>query len=225
MTDDKETVERQLRELTALADAGELAAALAHEVNNFLNVLLLQLAILEHNAPPEGRNELAAVRRQGKQLAELVKHWQCSRTRSTQGRPVDLNSVLQHLDFGPSDVRVRMDAAPNLPPILGVPSDVQRLCMFLVKNAISAAQQGQKQILVRTELADGSVRLGVEDTGPNVREESLAQFFDAAFTGRGGTDRLELAACRGIVRRMNGKIHAENVPDGGIIVAADLPIA
>src|SRR5262249_22929815 len=220
-----ETAEQQIQDLAALADAGETAGALAHEVNDFLNVLLLQLAILEQKSSPEDQGKLVEVRRQGKQLGELVKHWQRSRAGAGEGRPIDLNRLLQHVDLGTGDVLVRMEVAPHLPCILGVPSDVRRLCTFLVKNAISAAQQGQKQVLVRTEAANGSVRLRVEDTGPTVSQELLAQLFEASFDGRPGTDRLELAACRSIVQRLHSKIRAEKRPGGGVAVVVDFPTA
>jgi signal transduction histidine kinase len=213
----------------ALADAGELAGPLAHEVNNFLNVVLLQLAILEQTLPAAS-SDLAEVRRQGKQLAELVKQWQrARRLPAAEARRLDLNEILQHVAAnvsGGSDyAAVRLVLTPRLAPIMAIGTDVQRLCLFLLKNAISAAGQGQAQVCVRTEPANGFARLRVEDTGPGLSPESLADFFEPTFTGRPGMDHLEIAACRGIVRRLNGKIYAENLPSGGIAVVVELPLA
>jgi two-component system sensor histidine kinase BaeS len=100
---------------------------------------------------------------------------------------------------------------------------VRRLINFLIKNAVSATGPGPGQVLVRVEPAELSVRLRVEDSGPSLPDESLPRAFEPAFAGRPGTDRLELAACRGIVRRMNGTIRAENVAAGRFAVVVELP--
>jgi two-component system sensor kinase FixL len=223
MKADAEPADLIVSELTPLADSGELAGALAHEVNDFLNVLHLQLAVLELKAPPDARNDLIEVRRQANQLGELVKHWQRSRSLPAQVRPIDLGRLLHGLDLEPSSVALRIEAAPDLPPIQGVWSDVRRLLAFAIENAISAALPGPGQVVVRIESCEGGVRLRVEDSGPCVQPEFLANVFDLSFAGRPGTDRLELAACRAIVRRMNGTISAENMPSGGFAVVVELP--
>src|SRR5262249_49354772 len=142
-------------DLAALADAGELAAPLAHEVNNYLNLLLLQISVLELRVPPEARPDLAEVRRQGKLLAELVKHWQRSRSlQNAPSRAIDFNNLLEQLvaetRAAASSVSVHLNVAPSLPCICGVYEDVRRLCRFLLKNAISAAQQGHARVTIRT---------------------------------------------------------------------------
>jgi signal transduction histidine kinase len=211
----------------ALADAGELAGPLAHEVNNFLNVVLLQMAALEQRLPA-ANTDLAEVRRQGKQLAELVKHWQRARDLSaTPARPLDLNQLLQRLvaeaAASPNAVSVRLTTAPHLPMVLGIAADVHRLCWFLLKNAISAASQGQAQVWVRAEPAENAVCLRIEDAGADLPAESVSEVFEPSYVGRPGTERLELAACRSIVRRLNGRIHAENRPGGGLVLVVELP--
>jgi signal transduction histidine kinase len=225
MNADVESADLTLHELSALADAGESAAALAHEVNDFLNVLHLQLAVLELKTPPDARGDLIELQRQAKQLAELTRHWQRSRFHPPQFRPIDLGLMLHRLDLGPGAAGVRIDVEPNVPPIQGVTSDVRRLVTFLIKNAVSAMGPGPRQVLVRAERAERGVRLLVEDSGPNLPDESLARAFEPAFAGRPGTDRLELAACRGIVRRMNGTIRAENVATSRFAVIVELPAA
>jgi len=223
MKADPESAAPTPEELLPLADVAELAGALAHEVNDFLNVLHLQLAVLELKAPPDSRQDLAELRRQAKQLGELVKHWQRSRPLSAQVRPIDLRHLLEGLDFDHGAIQYRVDAVPDLPLIQGIPSDLRRLLVFLIENAISAAGPGPGRVVIRLEPSQGGVRLRVEDTGPGVPEQSLANLFDPSFAGRPGTDRLELAACRGIVMRTNGTIRAENLPAGGFAVVVELP--
>jgi signal transduction histidine kinase len=225
MNADVKSADVTLHELSSLADAGELAAALAHEVNDFLNVLHLQLTVLELKSPPDPQGDLIELRRQAKQLAELIRHWQRSRSHPSQFRPIDLGLVLHRLDLEPGPVAVHIDVAPNVRLIQGIVTEVRRLVTFLIKNAISAASPGPGQVSVRVEPADRSVRLRVEDSGPKLPEDLLARVFEPSFAGRPRMDGLELAACRGIVRRMNGTIHAENVATGGFAVVVELPAA
>src|SRR5688572_16270885 len=58
------------------ASMGELARPLVHEVNNFLNTIMLQLAAMQPGLPPQFADDLQVIRRRGKQLAQLVQQWQ-----------------------------------------------------------------------------------------------------------------------------------------------------
>src|SRR5437016_3011014 len=67
------------RELEQSALLGELARALTHEWNNFLNTLVLQIAVVERELPEPLRNELANIQQEAKGLAELIRQWQSYR--------------------------------------------------------------------------------------------------------------------------------------------------
>src|SRR5262249_55884451 len=113
MNADVESADHTLHQLSALADAGELAAALAHEVNDFLNVLHLQLTVLELKAPQDARGDLIELQRQAKQLAELIRHWQRSRSHTARFRPIDLGLLLHRLGLSTGAAAVRIDVQPN----------------------------------------------------------------------------------------------------------------
>jgi signal transduction histidine kinase len=99
-----------------------------------------------------------------------------------------------------------------------------RLCTFLLTNAAAVAPDGGG-VTVRTESAGEWVLLRIEDSGPVVAPELLPHLFEPAGAGREGTNRLEMAACRTIVRRLQGRIHAENRRTEGVTVVVDLPAA
>ena len=69
-----------------MACMGELAGVVTHEFNNYLNALLLNLAVLEHGLPEDLREQLAGHRRQGKAMAAMIRLWQqdARRQRSAQ---------------------------------------------------------------------------------------------------------------------------------------------
>jgi signal transduction histidine kinase len=247
-----DTERQELEDQAGLANVAELAGPVAHEVNNFLNALLLQLAVLEQLGPENLRSDLVEIRRQGKALATIVQQWQQYRRRQQAAlRPTDLNRILaQALAVCMSDatpgapapwavpqgdstpassppdgvVPVHLVLAPELPPILAPSGDLKRLCAFLLANAAAAAGSQAGRITARTEAVKDLVRLRLEDTGPAVPPEALPHFFEPGPAPRPGTNSLELAACGGIVRRLQGRIRAENQPVG-LAVIVELPAA
>lgn len=245
---ERQAVADQLAEQAWLANIGELAGPVAHEFNNFLNVVLLHVAILEHEAPERLRADLAEIRHQARNATATVKHLQQYRRRHQPfPRPSDLNRVLREVVDGlsgePSDpglvpllrvnganapdggVPTTLDLAPDLPPVRGSPPDLARLCTFLLTNTARAVSPVGGGIGVRTAAAPESAVLHIEDTGPAVAAELLPHLFDPGLVTRDGTNPLELAACKTLVRRLDGSIQAEARPAGGIAVTVRLPAA
>lgn len=250
---DRQALRDELTEEAWMATIGDLVGPVGHELNNYLNVLLLHVAVLEQQLPPDQRSELAEVRRQAAGITALVKQLQqYRRRRQTALRPVDLQRVLvdaiealgrasSESDIGPAirlaspdgeqtdiadqDVVVRLAPAADLPLVLGSVRDLKQLVTFVVMNAAAAQASGGGSITIRTERAGAQVVLRVEDSGPSLSPQELQQFFEPGGVGREGTHRLELAACESLVRRLKGKIHAEEQAGGGVAVVVQLPAA
>ncbi len=231
------------------ANLGALAGPITHEFNNFLNVVLLQVAVLEQELPEKRRGEFAVIRQQGKNVAELVRHWQQYRYRQQPAlQPVDLNGVVRQVveslaaephAFGEprvalappagqdapagADILIRTELAEGLPPVSATEADLRRLVRFLVGNAAAAVTNLPGHVLVRTQADADKVVLRVEDDGPTVDPEQLSQVFEPLGTVREGPNRLEMAACKTLAhRRLQGSIHAETRPEGGLAVVLAL---
>ncbi len=240
-----------LAEQVWLANLGALTSPLTHEFNNFLNVLLLQIAVLEHELPEKRRGDFRAIRQQGKNVAELVRQWQQYRSRQqAPPEPLDLNQVVgeavealcgEEPGFGEPALRllppgaeappgegvwVRLALDGGTPPILGSRLDLQRLVRFLVGSAAAAVTSARGLVVVTTTTAGEGVRLRVEDSGTAVAPALLAELFEPLVVAREGPNRLELAACKIIAqRRLQGTIEAANRPEGGVAVEVTLRIA
>ena len=254
---DAEAREQQLealrKELAAqflLASTGELAGPLAHEFNNFLNIVLLHVALLGADLPAKLRGELTELHRQGTVMTALVKQFQHYRRRQQlPQQPVDLNEVIRDtaraltgaaadtdqplfIKLPPSSkiesagqshpVPLELVLARHLPPIFGSAADLRRLCTFLLTNAAAAAAPVGGKVTIQTESQNSKHVLRVEDTGPTPSAESLHQLFEPAIAGRPGTNTLELAACETLVRRWQGKIYGDSRPGGGLIIIVEL---
>jgi len=99
------------------------------------------------------------------------------------------------------------------------------LLRLLLKNAAAVMTPGQGFIRIRTLHTGENVQLLVEDIGPTVPTELLHKLFEPTVICREGTNSLELAACRSIVRRCKGKIEAQNRPEGGLTIVVELAAA
>jgi C4-dicarboxylate-specific signal transduction histidine kinase len=223
---------REAAEQLRLALLGELARPVMHDLNNYLNVFLLQLAVIEAELPDRLRVDLTEIRRQGSAAAALIKQFQRYHQVATP-RPVDLNGAvgealteLQTAPPGlPGGLTVEQSLAPGLPPVLGSSLELRWTCFFLLRNAAAVvpAEGGRLSVATRSD-GDGVVA-DFADNGPGVDEDRLPHLFDPGRSVRDGTNTLELAACRNIVRRLRGNLTAENLPGGGLGVRLELPAA
>jgi signal transduction histidine kinase len=236
----------------ALADLGELAGPLTHEVNNLLNNLTLHLALQKDAAPDELGADLQTIRKQITDVAGVVMRFQRRRNRDrAEPTLVDVNLALreaaddlQAWSSGghtalrihvllkgepaklPDDVvGVALEPQDDLPAVLGYPGDVRRLCRFLLANAVRAMSPGGPPARARTAREGNAIRLEVEDEGPEVALVDLAGIFNPGHERREGMCCLELAACRSIVRRLRGNLQAQPRPGGGLMMIAVLPAA
>jgi signal transduction histidine kinase len=212
-----------------LADLGELTWPVVHEVSNFLNSILLHLAVLDHEAPENMRAEFAEIRRQGLELSAMMRLLQdYQSTRQPVPEVVDLNGVIKQAVQELRDAggpRLALNLTSVQLAVVGSPSDLRRLCAFLVRNAIAAAHVNRGSVTIRTERALDRALLWVEDTGPAVPPAKLAQLFEPHLISRAGMNSLELAACQSLVRRFQGSIRAETDSEVGLRTGVSLPLA
>jgi signal transduction histidine kinase len=233
---------------------GELAGPLAHEINNFLNNTLLYAALLEMEIPESLRPDLSDLQRRCRNMAALVKHWQQYRQRRhADEQPLTLNELIRMVmsqlgtpaaqnpnlfELGwtalglqgvvpPAErpvVVAHLELAAHVPTTSGVLPDGKLLLRLLIRNAVRALVGKAGMIHLRTQHQGEKVCLEVEDSGPDMDPELLPYLFDPGEQVRPGTDRLELAVCKSIVRRWWGSIAAHNRPGGGVCVTVELPV-
>lgn len=115
--------------------------------------------------------------------------------------------------------RIRVDLPPDeLPPVLLDYSEMDQVLTNLIENAVKYSPIGS-EIVVSARLADGQLRVTVEDSGPGVAAVALPHLFEpfyrAGEVGRGGGSGLGLAVARGLVEAHGGRIWAENRQEGG----------
>jgi signal transduction histidine kinase len=228
------TLHAQLREQAQLADVGELAGQVTHKFNNFLNSLLLKIALLETELPEPAAAKFADIKQQAKSMAEVIKQvHRCQRRQPFLARILDLNLLVRQVAESISREAAEASRTVSLQLVLssrpalvsGSAVDFQRLCAFLLRNRLAGSASPNRTLILRTEVGTDKVLFTLEDRGLTLAASLLATLFEADAKSPDGGSNLELAACKALVRRHQGRIHARAGDAGGIIVEAEFPLA
>jgi PAS domain S-box-containing protein len=221
-----------------LAMFGSLLAGVSHELNNPLSVVVGQSAILEQTCEdPAVVERVQRIRAATDRCARIVRTFLgLARQRPAEPRPVSLNAIVQaaldmlSFQLRAGDLRLELDLAPDLQPVMADADQVHQVLTNLVVNALQAlAGRARPRILriaTRCDRAGGRALLAVADNGPGVSEELQARIFDPFFTtkppGEGTGIGLSLSAS--IARAHGGAIELTQTPGGGATFTLALPL-
>ncbi len=231
---EKAELEEQLRHADRLATLGQLAAGVAHELNEPLGNILgfAQLAQKVSHLPEVVRGDLEKIVIACLHSREIINKLKFfARQMPVQRKETDLNEIiLERLFFIESrcakhgiEIVRRLDS--DLPLILADPSQLHQLLINLMVNAVQAMPDGGR-LTLRTEAVDKKVVLTVEDTGVGIPEEILSKIFLPFFTTKDadqGTG-LGLSIVDDIVKSHGGEIRAASEPGFGTTFTVMLPI-
>jgi signal transduction histidine kinase len=227
-------LESQLRHADRLAKVGQLTAGVAHELNEPLAAILgfAQLAARKIDAPGQAGRYLERIIQSSLHAREIIRKMLLFSSPGVHRTSrVDLNRVLAEglaiLEprFAKSAIRVVTDFAPGLPPIEADSAQLTQVLVNLVLNALHAMVADGGTLTLRTERGEGTVRLGVSDTGTGMDAATLEQIFLPFFTTREvdqGTG-LGLSVVHGIVTAHGGTIEVQSVPGRGTVCTVTLP--
>uniref|UniRef100_A0A7V3PTZ4 histidine kinase n=1 Tax=candidate division WOR-3 bacterium TaxID=2052148 RepID=A0A7V3PTZ4_UNCW3 len=231
---EKARLEHQLRHADRLATIGQLAAGVAHELNEPLaNILgFAQLVLKLPEIPKQAVKDIERIVRAALHAREVInKLMLFARVRPPQQVAVNLNSlVTDGLYFlrsrcAKAGIEVSLDLAQDLPEIAADPTQMHQVLVNLVVNAIQAMPSGGK-LKIATVRKDAVISLIVEDTGAGMTEEVKAQIFVPFFTTKpvGEGTGLGLSVAHGIVSAHGGTINVESEPGKGSRFEVVLPI-
>jgi two-component system, NtrC family, sensor kinase len=222
---EKDMMNEQVIEAGKLASVGELAAGIAHEINNPVAVMVEEAGWIEdildepdcHSQEnvEELRRALRQIKTQGARCKDIT-HKLLSFARKTDPkvREVQLNDILGEIaDLSEqrarySNVKINKHLSGDLPLVHASPSELQQVFLNLINNAIDAIGPNGGSIDITTRVDDHQVVVDVGDSGQGIPKANLVRIFDPFFTTKpvGKGTGLGLSICYGIIKKLGGDI-------------------
>jgi signal transduction histidine kinase len=224
-----EESQEQLIRAEKLTSLGQLAASIAHEINNPLAGVLVYTQLLSKKVTGNAFKKEEALSNLSKMETEISR---CSRiirnlldfARQTEPmlRLVDVNQVIEQVlamvghQAQLQKVEVVQEFSPSLPKVMADFDQLQQIFTNLSLNAIQAMPEGGK-LTVRSSAVDSEVRVDVQDTGCGISKENMSKLFTPFFTTKvkGKGVGLGLAVVHGIIERHKGRIEVQSEVGNG----------
>jgi PAS domain S-box-containing protein len=229
-----------------LASVGELAAGVAHEINNPINVIINYAQILADDFPDAENPQSIPQRiiKEGDRVAAIVRNL-LNFARASDDEPgfCDIREImndsleLMRKQLDRDGIRVSMIMPDRLPPVMAVFHKMQQVFVNLITNARHALNakykplDENKHIEINTGVLDEDgrawMRTILADNGSGIPEENLGRLFDPFFSTKpkGEGTGLGLSICYGIVRENGGRIEIDSREGEYTRVIIDLPLA
>lgn len=227
----------RLAEASRLTAIGELASGIAHQINNPLTTIIAEAQLLQRELPGASgwRDSLLAIEQAGWRAQHSVQRLlEFSRPAVSALEPVSVNVTIQHAvlligaQLESQNVRVCLELADELPPILGNARQLEDLWVNLLLQARDATADGGAHTvrLHSRRSPEGAVQVTVTDDGEVIAPEQLPHIFEPDFVGfsrRRGAG-LGLSLCREIVRQHRGQLSVQSTPQFGTTFSIVLPV-
>lgn len=230
--DEARQLQERLTHFSRLSTMGEMAAGLAHEINQPLAAIATYAQACQRFLKRPDRDDadvmesLQQINAQALRAGEVIRRLRnFVKNREVKREPVDCNRLLDDLrtlaetDARLHNVRLRIDDESNLPTVYADPIQLQQVVLNLVRNAIDAmseAPETRREVVLSTRVtAEGEIEIVVSDHGTGLAPEATEHLFNPFFTTKSGGTGLGLAISLSIVRAHGGRLwHTPNEGTG-----------
>jgi C4-dicarboxylate-specific signal transduction histidine kinase len=222
---------RRLAHLARVSIMGELAASIAHEVNQPLTAVatFAQACRRMLDAGQVDRSDtvkiLTRIEDEALRAGSIIHRLESMvRKRDGERAACDVNRLVREVEGLASadsrlhDVRLRLDLSERLPTVRADGIQLQQVLLNLIRNGVDAmadTEPSKRTMVVRTGALDGAVRVSVTDHGCGVPRAAVGKLFRPFFTTKPGGTGMGLSICRSIVASHGGNIRFSADPGGG----------
>jgi PAS domain S-box-containing protein len=230
----------ELAHMARLSTMGELAASLAHELNQPLAAIMANAQAAERSLGAHQldvddiREILADIVGESRRAADIIQRTRALVRREAHSfSPIELEPLIRdvlplvHGGVVLHDVRLRIEIEPDLPRVEGDRVQLQQVVLNLLLNAIDSMEgspRGLREVTVSARRTEGgTVTVSVSDRGTGLSATVLDQMFQPFYTTKQGGLGMGLSISRSIIAVHHGRLRAANNSDAGATVSFVLP--
>jgi len=235
-------MDHQMVQVEKMASIGRLAAGIAHEINNPLQMITNQAGWIEELLPDEDPNAVKNlgeyrdavtkikyhVRRAGTITHRLLGF---SRRMSAEKECVSINGLIEETvsfienEATSHNIIIEQLLDKNLPTTMTDGPQLQQVFLNLLNNCLDAVEQNGR-IIITTKADESAIIIEFADSGPGISAEVMKQMFDPFFTTKdpGKGTGLGMSICYDIMKKLGGKIEVKNLKSGGANFTLTLPL-
>jgi len=220
-------LEREARRRETMTSLGTIAAGIAHDLNNPLQVIRSRTELLldsPETMSAQTKEDLTAIQRQAERAGRIVQEFlELSRQGVKMRSPVDINEVTERAllligeQMRGAGISIKTNLAKDLPTVVGDATSLDRVLINLLSNALDAMPQGGSVTITSGELSDrpGWLYLSVADTGQGIAPEDLLKVFDLLYSTKTGGTGLGLWLSRRLMQDHNGALEVHSALGNG----------
>jgi two-component system NtrC family sensor kinase len=232
---EKRRLEVSLAQAEKLAAVGQLAAGVAHEINNPLTAVIANAQLLQRELDDAELKDMAAlIQRAGERASGVVRELlDLSRQEPINLAAVDVNETLRRAlslvqpRLAVDGIQLSFAPQAELPPVLASQEQLQGVWLNLLINAMDTVQCEGGEIWVTSRWDEKQVFVTVSDNGQGIPPEHLGRIFEPFFTTKepGHGTGLGLSISHRIIRQTGGDIRVESQLGVGTTFVVNLPVA
>jgi len=238
---EEESRERQsaLAHANRLKSVGELAAGLAHELNQPLSAVCLHADLTSNQLPETGvpaevRENLEIIASQAERAAGIIAVLrEMIRKNEPRQQPLDVNEAVHAVirllrsEIESRKIQLELNLASHLPQVSADRTQIEQILLNLLQNAAeaipAAPETKRRRICLETRVEDGFVVADVCDTGPGLPADDPQRVFENFYTTKSSGLGIGLGICRSIATLHRGQMLTRNNADGGACFSLLLP--
>ncbi len=235
--EERQRMEQQLLQSGRLAAVGELAAGVAHELNNPLAAVqgYAQFLTTKQDLDETIRQDVETIYREAQRASRITANLlSFSRRHEPERKPISVNDCIEKslelhaYRMKVNNIEISTELQANLPMTMADFYQLQQVFVNIITNAEQAITEsnGRGKLEVTSRLSGDMIQVHFSDDGPGMPEEVMSRAFDPFFTTKdvGKGTGLGLSICYGLIEQHGGHIRAGSSPGKGTTIVVEIPV-